>query len=134
MKTIDITPTWRQWLDTALFVIASSTDTSKTLETLKPEFVKIAKIADQHNEEAKKEKEDLTGDPSMDKSIEWIREASGESLKRLCEAIDWQLNPYIDEYSEDTLKDEHPHIYELSKAYSNITGYSNMKSQEDIDS
>ena len=45
-KTIDLTPTWEQWMKTALFILGSAESVTKAIDILRPDFEKVAKLAD----------------------------------------------------------------------------------------
>jgi hypothetical protein len=46
MKSIDITPTWEQWLNFTMAVALRSADPSKVLEAVSEDLKKMAALAD----------------------------------------------------------------------------------------
>lgn len=48
-KTIDITPTWSQWLNLVMAIALRGKDPAKVLEPLSEDFKKMARAADGYN-------------------------------------------------------------------------------------
>jgi hypothetical protein len=56
MKTIDITPTWSALIRPMMEVLKNSKANPESRKGIEEEFIRMAKIIDEYNEEAKKEK------------------------------------------------------------------------------
>jgi hypothetical protein len=49
MKTIDLTPTWSQWLNTVMAISLRGKDPAKVLEPLSEDFKRLARAGDAWN-------------------------------------------------------------------------------------
>lgn len=58
MKSIDVTPTWAQWLNFTMAVALRCKDPAKVLEPLSEDFKKMAELADLYVELQKQQEDD----------------------------------------------------------------------------